>query len=210
MPIGTAAEIAATPRADPNLELLAMRVEPGRVTASEEIDARLVADVAAIRVAAPELAGIGYFGRSDGKQLLLSPNDLTMQSIRAHEYSAWDCLNDFYGLENLEVGSTFVVLTLKGTYDLATLSKLYGTLPGIRSAESNVSGGDSATICAQQSGAMFEYVVDRAGGDCPAGCTTHDAHAFVSTAAGVVTAKGSWNSEQTPNPPDWFTRLCRR
>jgi hypothetical protein len=209
MPLGTAAEIAATPRADENLEMLALRLDAGHVTASDETYARVVADVTAIRNARPELADVGYFPRSDGKALLVEPNDLTMQSITAKQYTAWDCLNDFYGLESLEVVAGWVVLKLKGNYDLELLAGLYESLPGIRSAQPNLGGGDSSTICARRDGSKLEYVVDRAGGDCPAGCNTHDAHAFVSTAPGMVEAVGDWNSETSETWPDWFTRVCR-
>jgi hypothetical protein len=209
-PLGTAAEIAATPRADQNLEMLALRLDAGRMTASEESYARVVADVAAIRGAQPALAGIGHFGRNDGKQLLLGPDDVTMQSIAANHYSAWDCLNDFYKLESREpVVASYVLLKFKGNYDLNLLAGLYKSLPGMRSAVSNVSGGDGATICAWRDGTKIEYVVDRASGDCLAGCINHDAHAFLSTAAGVIEAQGVWNSETGESRPDWFTRVCR-
>jgi len=134
-----------------------------------------------------------------------------MQSILAGEYSAWDCLNDFYRLESQESFSgRYVILKLKGQYDLELLASLYLRLPGMQSAEPNLSGGGGSSICAYRAGAMIEYVVDRAGGDCPAGCTTHDARAFVSTAPGVVQATGMWNSESGEPRPDWFTRACRR
>jgi hypothetical protein len=131
-----------------------------------------------------------------------------MQSIRAGQYSAWDCLNDFYGLQDLFVGSTYVVITLKGTYDIVELSKLYQKLPGIRSAGSS-RGGDGPTVCAGRNGSTFEYVVDRADGDCPAGCITHEAHAFVSTAPGEVEARGVWNSASREGDSSLFTKLCR-
>jgi hypothetical protein len=216
-PVGTAEEIAATPRADTNLELLALRFERSGVTASQLAYDRVLADVTAIRAAAPELADVGYFAGHDGKQLVLSPDDRTAQSIEAGEYSAWDCLNDFYGVEALEVrrqlGGTFVLLTLKGIYALDQLSTLYEKLPGIESAGSNVGGGDGPTICARRAPgdmARIEYVVDRAGGDCPAGCNTHDAQLFASSAPGVVEAIDSWSTGPGGNAPEWYGRICSR
>jgi hypothetical protein len=211
MPLGTAAEIAATPRADESLEMLALRVDSGRVTASEETYARVGADIAAIRGAQPELADIGHFPRDDGKALLLALDDLTALSFAKHEYTAWDCLNDFYGLESLEpVSASYALLTLKGNYDLELLAGLYLQLPGIRGASANQSGGNGPTICARRAGSNVEYVFDRASGDCLAGCIDHDAHAFLSTAPGVIEAMGAWNSQASETPPDWFRRVCLR
>jgi hypothetical protein len=218
MPLGTPEEIAATPRADTNLELLALQLERNGVTASQRAYDRVVADVTAIRDAVPELADVGYFAGDDGKQLVLDPDDKTAMSIVAGEYSAWDCLNDFYGVEALQVqrlqlGGTFVLLTLKGIYALDQLSNLYGQLPGIESVGSNVGGGDGPTICARRSADgmdRIEYVIDRAGGDCPAGCNTHDARLFESTAPGVVEAIDSWTTESGSNAPAWLVPRCGR
>jgi hypothetical protein len=215
MPIGTAAEVAATPRADTNLELLALHLDAGKVAATQETYDRVVADVAAIRRLAPELADIGYFPPHDGKQLGLVPNDLTARSIEAGDYSAWDCLNDFYGVESLEVipnifGPSLVLITLKGIYDLDRVAEAYRMLPGIEDADPNFGGGDSSTICALRDATRIEYVVDRAGGDCPAGCTTHDAQLFASDAAGSVEAGASWDTESGAPPPEWFERVCSR
>lgn len=209
MPIGSAEEIAATPRDDANLELLALALDTAEIVATQETYDRVIADVAAIRALEPSIADVGYLGSNDGKQLLLSPDDKTMQSIAAGEYSAWDCLNDFYQLDPtkpmpIQVGSSFVVITLKGQYHLGQLSDLYAKLPGIESVEPNSFIGDGPSIHARHRGDDIEYIVDRAGGDCPAGCTSHDAHFFVSTAPGVVEAMGSWNSEAGEMPPAWF------
>lgn len=210
-PLGTATEIAATPRADQNLELLALQLDGDRMSASDETYARVVADVGAIRAAHPELADIGFFGYTDGKSLVVRPDAMTMQRIHAREYSAWKCLNDFYELQSLEfVGDAYLLLTFKGNYNLEQLRQLYMRLPGIRSAETNLAGGDASKICLLRDGASIEYVVDRASGDCLAGCTIHDAHYFVSTRAGEVEAKGSWNSAaMVTNAPDWW-RVCSR
>ena len=175
----------------------------------------MVADVKAIRAAEPALADVDYFAPNDGKTLLLTPNEVTFESIDPGDYSAWDCLNDFYGLESIEpnratIGDSHVLLTLKGLYNMNLVGEVYGKLPGIESVEANSFGGDGPTICAQRSGSTIEYVVDRAGGDCPGGCTTHDAHRFVSTAAGMIEAREVWSPDMFETPPDWFSRVCSR
>jgi hypothetical protein len=210
-PLGAAADIAATPRSDPNLELLALSIDHGRVTANEETYSRVVADVAAMREANPQIASIKYFPRTGGRELLVYPNEQTMQLIRGGNYSAWNCLNDFYRLQSMELGADdkYYVLGLKGMYDLDLVSQLYKELPGITDVEPNRRAGDGPTICAKRNGSEYEYVVDRADGDCPSGCTIHEAHHFLSSAAGVIEARGVWNSETNEPPPEWFSRICR-
>ena len=214
-PIGSAAAIAASPRADQNLELLALRLDAGEVVATQATYDRVIADVTAIRALAPALADVGYFPPHDGKTLLVQPSEQVFKLIEAGQYSAWDCLNEFYGLTSIEpqrfsIGSSFVLVKLKGLYDLALLAGVYAQLPGITSVEPDGFGGDNAKICAARAGDQFEYMVDRAGGDCPAGCTTHDAQHFRSSAPGVVEALETWNSESGAPAPQWFTRMCRR
>jgi hypothetical protein len=211
MPIGSAEDIAATPRDDTNLEMLALALDTAEVVATQETYDRVLADVAAIRTLAPDLADVDHRPDNDGKQLLLTPDDVTFQSIAAGEYSAWDCLNDFYELDStkqmpIEIGSSFVVISLKGQYDLGELSDLYAKLPGIKSVETNSGGGDGPTIRARRRGDSIEYIVDRGSGDCIGGCTVHDAHLFVSIASGVVQATDSWNSESGEMAPSWFWR----
>lgn len=210
-PLGAAVDIAATPRSDSNLELLALSIDHGRVTADEETYSRVVADIAAVREANPQIARVSYFPRTGGRELLVYPNEQTMELIRDGKYSAWNCLNDFYGLQRMELGADdkYFVLSLKGIYNLDLVSQLYKELPGIMDVEPNLGAGDGPTICAKRNGSEYEYVVDRADGDCPSGCTIHEAHAFLSSAAGVIEARGVWNSETNEPPPEWFSRICR-
>jgi len=213
-PIGSAQQIASTPRKDANLEQLALHLDVSEVVATEQTYQRVVADIAAIRQRVPQLAEVQYFATDDGKSLSLTPTELTFQSIESGDYSAWDCLNEFYGLQSIQmqrfefIGSSFVQLTLKGLYNLDRLATLYAQLPGISSEVPN-RGGDASTICAIRNGSRYEYVVDRRGGDCPAGCTTHEASAFTSTTPGVVEPLGSWDSRANPTSPEWFARICR-
>lgn len=210
-PLGAAADIAATPRSDPNLELLALSIDRGRVTAKEETYSRVVADVAAMREAEPQIASVKYLPPTGGRELLVYPDEQTMELIKDGNYSAWDCLNDFYRLQHMELGADekYFVLSLKGMYDLELLSQLYKELPGMMEVHPNWGAGDGPTLCAKRNGSEYEYVVDRADGDCPSGCIIHRAHAFRSSAAGQVEPRGVWNSETNEPPPEWFSRICR-
>jgi hypothetical protein len=212
-PVSTAEELAATPRADENLELLALSLEPERITATSETYERVVADVSAIRRLEPELAEIGYFPPHDGKTLYLGLTDLAAQSVSAGQYSAWDCLNDVYGLTSITTndifGRAYALVELHGIYDIRRLAELYAQLPGVNTAEPDAFGGDGPTLCVKRAGDRYEYVVDQAGGDCPAGCTEHEAHYFVSEAGGQVAAVERWSSLAGQPAPEWFVRICR-
>jgi hypothetical protein len=212
-PLGTAEELALTPRQDEGLELLALSLEPGNITASQATYDRVTADVAAIRALAPELAEIGYGAASDSQSVILHFTDVGAQALAAGEYSAWQCLNDFYRVSDTQTfdlsGDTWAILVFDGVYDIALLAELYARLPGVVSAEVNATAGDGPTLCAARDGDRYEYVVDDAGGDCPSGCTEHDAHHFESDAAGQVAALEVWNSEDGQPAPEWFVDLCR-
>jgi hypothetical protein len=208
----TADEIAATPRQDEGLERLALSLDADRIVASTDTYERVVADVAAIRALAPSLADIDYRGFDDAKQLLVNMDDEGNALLEAGQYAAWDCLNEFYGLQQAEItvldgiDVTYATLTLKGLYNLGLVAEAYEQLPNVTSVGANVFVGDGPTMCAARAGEVYEYVVDRRGGDCPAGCTTHDATYFVSSASGVVDEVETWDEGTAP---EWFTRLCQ-
>lgn len=212
-PLGSPEELALTPRADTNLEQLALSLEPGNVTASQDTYDRVVADVAAIRALVPDRADIGYRAAHDGKTLYLGLTDLAAQSIAADEYSAWDCLNERYGASVGELneglgGNWSLLIASRGIYNLSPLAERYAELPGVTTAEPNFAVGDGPTLCVARDGGSYQYVVDRAGGDCPAGCTEHDARAFASEAAGQITELGAWTSASGEAAPAWFG-ICR-
>jgi hypothetical protein len=204
--------VALTPRGDSRLEQLALTLAPEALTIDTASYERVIADVAAIRTLQPALADIDYRGGHDGKTVVLGLSDEGAQSFAAGRYSAWDCLNDFYGLLGMQsyevAGSTFVTLELKGIYNLQVLAELYGALPEVQSAEPSYGVGDGSTLCARREGEHYEYVVDRAGGDCPSGCTEHEAHLFASDAAGQIGAVDSWNSSDPSPAPSWFREIC--
>lgn len=100
---GTSAELAATPRPDPNLELLALTVT-NTMTAREDVYQRIVADVSAIRAAEPALAHIRYWAGHDGQTLSLVVSDATRRQIDEGRYDAWNCLNKRYGAVEIRTG----------------------------------------------------------------------------------------------------------
>jgi hypothetical protein len=211
-PIGAPHEIAATPRADREMELLAIRLD-GTLTATQGTYDRLVADKGAMQAALKTVA-VQYRAPYDPQSLDMSVTEPTAQAIDAGEYDAWDCLNDFYGLEQASVeyfqliDDWMVVVRLKGNYDMPQVRTLYAALPGVKEVSLVFPLGDGPTTCASRSGDTYEYVVDDRGGDCPAGCTTTTAYHFVSTSAGVVEQTDIWEGyPHDQAAPPWYA-LC--
>lgn len=188
--------IASTPRGDTNLELLALRLSTG-VVAEQDVYERVVRDVAAIRAEDPSLAEIGYYPRQhDGRSLFLALDFDAFASIQNDRYHDWDCLNDAYVVEKQELSDAqqfapFVELTLKGIYDLKAVALDYAELPGITGATPNVSGGDGPTLCVtREADDVWQWVVDRASGDCLGGCTSHEYFHFTTQADGELVSHG--------------------
>ena len=95
--LGTPEEIAATPREDVELERLSVEMSGG-LTADQAIYDRVTRDIGRIRAFYPETSSILYDGWINGQTLLLGLDEATRAAIENGTYSAWDCLNDYYGL----------------------------------------------------------------------------------------------------------------
>ena len=209
-PLGTPAEVAATPRADEDMELLALRLDGG-ITATQATYERLVRDKAAIQVALPGV-DVQYFPPNEGKSVELRATEPTALAMRDGAYTAWDCLNAFYSVQELHVGYLSIVdgwyvdVELKGRYDMVRLAELYGKLPGVIEAFPTAQMGDGPTTCVSRSEDTYEYVVDDRGGDCPAGCTETTAYYFVSASVGQVEHIDTWDGF-TATPPTWYS-IC--
>lgn len=209
-PLDSAADVALTPRADTNLELLALSLEADRITVSQATYERVVSDVVAIRALAPEVADV-TFNAFDATTLRLQLTDIGASSVAEGGYSAWDCLNERYGLMSitpLEADRPTYEVVLKGNYNVERLAMLYSELPEVVEVLTLGVLSDWSTICGRSDGARYEYVVDRRSGDCPAGCAEHEAHHFESSEPGQVTALGVWQSGPGSPAPEWFSRIC--
>lgn len=215
--LASAGELASTPRADVNLELLALKLSPGKIVADQAIYERVVRDVGAIRAMQPALATIAFFPRTDGRSVDLQVSLATGMQMQAGTYHAWDCLNDAYGaampFDFLRVGNAddeFVSFKLKGIYATDRLAMEYARLPGVLTVDGNNLEGDGPTICATTGDATWHYVFDAAGGDCPAGCTTHAYQHFTTEPGGAVTALESWGTESQTPQPAWVAQFASR
>jgi len=213
-PIGEPSDLAATPRADANLEFLALVVEPDRAVASQANYDRVVADVAAIRALVPELASIEFRPFHDGRDVRVSFNEAGMEALNQNAFAGWFCLNEALGARVGSVVDVFPtyapLVTLRGVHNMPHVKWLYEQLPGIGIGGAEITEGRSPgpTWCVARDGSEYEYVLDWARGSCSTGCREHDAHHFSTRAAGEVTPLEVWRSAEDELPPDWFTRLC--
>jgi uncharacterized protein DUF5050 len=192
--VGEASEMALSPRADENLEALALSLEPQRLTAAQATYDRVVADMAAIRALAPELAAVGFTPPYQSS-LSLVLSDVAERSIKDGQYSAWSCLNDFYGpmaMTMLE-GTTYPrveVLEFERVFNVEILSELYRQLPGIEDGDPNYNVSQASQLAARRDGERFEYFIltsaPQCGDVCPSPIDDPSARHFESTSAGSV------------------------
>jgi len=210
----TPAEIASTPRADTNLELLALRLSQ-RVVAEQGIYDRVVRDLTAIRVLKPSVANISYWPLHDGRDLVFTVDRPTAEALRDQRHRAWRCLDASYVVAATKVTIVEAVppsaplqtvsLTLKGIYDTEMLSQLYSSALEKGDIQPNYSVGDAATICVTRNGDRWHYVLSAARGDCPAGCTATTAYYFSSGVGGAVFEE-QWDSESGLPAPSWWSQ----
>lgn len=168
---GSFAELQATPRADLNLEALALAMGGG-LTAPQDIYERLVADVASIRRQRPELAGIAFPAKYDPQVLLVTfPLDVAA-TVADGTYHSWDCLNRWYGVESVEgpLEGITSVLHFDKVLDVPRLVADYAALPGVQTVEVeyNVSvfpvpRDRLSSLCAMAQGSRYHYFLRQEG-----------------------------------------------
>jgi hypothetical protein len=205
-------DLEATPRADRNLELLALSVSGG-VVARQEIYDRVVRDVAAIRASHPEVQGIDYHSRDTGNSLLLRVDAATGTAIEEHTYHDWDGLNARWRLTDshyLIAPLQIFFLQFRGIYDMAAVAREYVVLRGVIFSEPNGLAGDGPTICLTLDGDWYRYVFDRAEGDCLAGCISHHEFGFSTDSLGAIAFEAEWDSTTSTPLPDFMRRFGRR
>jgi len=220
-----AEDLATTPRADGNLELLAIRLSPG-LTAQESEYERIVRDVAQIRSMEPRLSEVRHRARWDGQSLLLSVDRATYDAVDSGDYHAWDCLNTTLGVlesshERLEMfDMSLVTLKLEGTYNIDVVLGLYKALHGVIEADIGIVPAGGRTICVTDEDGTYQYAFDDGhvedDGEClwPEYCLEHIFDWFSTTPDGTVSKQSSWTLDMLAAPaptwPEWASRygLC--
>jgi hypothetical protein len=213
VPKATADEVAKTPRSDEAAEVLAIETS-NEFVASDALYQRIVGELAAIANAEPQVAGMGPFSVMSSNSIIIGLSATGFQSYQNGTYSAWDCPNEAYGMTQIQdVGSLQYVTIAFGQkrYNTPLLAQEYVGLPDVASAEPNMLVGDGPDVCLEIQGDVHFYIFDKAGGDCPAGCTEHTYYGFQVSAAGQVTSLGTFDPALPTPEPAWFTSLadCR-
>jgi hypothetical protein len=208
---GSTEEFSRTPRADANLELLALRLS-NRITARDDIYERVRKDVAAIRNLDARMESITYSPRHNGRNLMLSFDSENRKAVDGGNYDSWSCLNKHFHAESIDTTDARIVkITFRGNLDMDQVARLYAGLPGVKVAEPvrPVVLDQSFTLCVTPEGERWHYVFSDA---------DKTLHYFVSTERMDIAQMGRWslvgqNEDGTQRPPwvqqYWNEKACR-
>jgi len=189
--LATPEEVAATPRADAEVEVLALRA--GDVLlASDDVYARVARDLAAIRADYTDVASITARMRANPSSVLVLFDDATIDDVEAGTYTAWDCPNALYGATDIgDPVFNGVTIRFEGRFEPEILGTEYATLPGVTSAGASVGIGDGDDISIDVEGDTYSWIFSQGSGDCQAGCINHDYWGFTTNADGDITYEGT-------------------
>jgi hypothetical protein len=129
---GRPSDIAATPRADHDAEVLALSLDPTRAVAPQAQYDTVAADLSAIRALDPTLAPV-HVGCElpNGVAFWFFDDEDVNQAIFADDYHAWDCHDAYYDRRQaLRIDGLAVAIELDGVYGEAVW-QAYAALPGL-------------------------------------------------------------------------------
>lgn len=211
--LGNPEDLAATPRAAPGLEILAIRLS-GAVAAPADLYRRLSLDAAAIADEAPAAETGGIVQPAvEPSTIGLTVGALTYDAMVGGSYTAWDCLNSWY--ESVDIrfapgpgaGGT-VRITFGGVYDTAQVAAEYAALPGVQTAGTVAAPASPYAapprLCATAEGNVIHYVATGPAIAHPVGKPRPvEFYYFVGTAPGEVTLEDTYNALSDPfiQPP---------
>lgn len=136
--------------------------------------------------------------------IMVGVTEPTWSAIKDSTYSAWNALNDLYGLDSAGVelclGHCWLTLHFAGCQNPSVLARAYDTLPGFAEAYSWGRVGDSPLLLLEQVGDSIVYMFRFADGDCPAGCYYNTYDIFVSI-DGRITYHGHIPDRFVPPEP---------
>jgi hypothetical protein len=215
VPKASPAEVASTPRPAAAAEALAIETS-GEFVAPAALYERVVSELSKIVAVDPSMAGIAPMSEAMSNRIIVGFDDPGFQRYQAGSYDAWACPNQAYAATEIAtIGSgTLKYVTIAfgpKRYNTPLLASEYAGLPNITSASADSLIGDGSDVCLEIQGSTHFYIFDRAGGDCPAGCTEHLYTAFELPEGGAVQPLGSFDPALPAAPPEWFSRLmdCR-
>jgi hypothetical protein len=214
--LATAEEIAETPRADFNLELMAIRYRDTESVVADQVTYdRLVRDMAVMRAEESELEDITYMGeRGPGTSVLNLTLDSEASALaQAGDYHAWDCLNEGYGPASMDSvllspGTLLVDITFAGRYSMDEIALQYGALPGMVGAGAHYPTrppqGFPTDICLSKNGPTWSYVFVEQYAD-ESNPEDLVVYYFMVDADGNVTGSDVYyEAEDTVGVPEWF------
>jgi hypothetical protein len=164
---GSFAELAASPRVDPNLEEMALLMGSG-LTASQPVYDRLVTDVAALRALQPSYVLFGFTPYFNPRLLFVKFDANTSAAVANGTYHAWDCLNRWYGVNQVEAGDPLTIVHFSKVLDQRRLLADYRALPGVTDVILDAEGPNPGTpnpintrnsFCARLVGGTAYYFV---------------------------------------------------
>ncbi|MGA2093884.1 MAG: immunoglobulin-like domain-containing protein [Sedimentisphaerales bacterium] len=162
-------------------QILAINIS-GQLQAHEELTQRILNDLAAIREAYPDIAGIRYRAPYVAEELMVRLTAKAAEQFKAGQYHGLDELNGQYGVIETDAGHLYhgslnlIVLKFDKFYNAELLSDIYEQAQpeGLVYAEPDYIVGDGDTIQAQPP----DYNLVAGWGDCPAGCIYNRSYHF--------------------------------
>lgn len=208
----TAADVAATPRADRLAEELAL-VASGQLVAPDGFYERVAADVAALQRALPEFANAVGAGCYVPDFVIVRFDAATFEAVDAGRYAGWDELNALLRAEQTTVFRSLrmVRLALGGLYNRGRIEQEYLQLPGVELASMDSWVGLSLRACVAERSFYNFYILARGSGDCPVGCSRWRYTGLAVGNSGRVTPLGEFETDSGRLAPAWYenARDCR-
>lgn len=230
---GTLSEqLAMTPRADANIEAMALsfdnrtapfdpNLEHRVVVARQATYDRLLRDVAAARALEPELADVTFFDPFANRTIIFHLDRADWKLFQRGEYDDLDCFLDLYEGEILgpaidDPNPRTILARFAPGLDLHTIAQqvVFGKVPSIDAAGVGGTAGinglprhDGPTICADGSDTTWHYVFMDTDGECTSTpeCTHTESYYVTTDAAGNATVQDVWVEGTPGTEPQWIT-----
>jgi hypothetical protein len=195
---------ALTPRPSAEAESFALECSNGAY-ADTALYERIRDDLAAIRAFDARMATI-VDHRASTMGSVIAVDAPTVEDARAFaqgEDPTFRCVMRQLSVVTLEWdgSSTRVYVNLHGLFDGRVLKDVFAPLLVTPLATYNFHDGSQGY--ADALGPTRTYVLDQAGGDCPAGCTTHQLFLWEVTGTSTVALVDQWDSQTQLPMPNW-------
>jgi uncharacterized repeat protein (TIGR02543 family) len=196
----------------PNAEAEQLSIEAtGSLTAPLTVYNRVVTELDSIRAVYSSTVNITAMPSWNFQQLIVGFNDTAKTAVMDGTYSAWNALNNTYGVTQIDKSLLdrfgTVLLRFFGRYNIPLLVPEYAGLPGARYAEPNGVFGYANDVCLSIDGTNHFFIFAAGSGDCLAGCTQYAYQGFVVGEKGGITELGTWDTSSRSPAPAWLTKL---